>query len=78
MNNTKTFISYHIATNQEILHSCQPGESFKTYSEAKQGITNKLNQIANNSTMSEDNKAYWTEKYTNAVIVESVCTYTVV
>lgn len=78
MENTKTFITYHIATNPEFINVHQASDSFKTYSQAKQAIVDKLAEIANNANMSWDNKVYWTKKYNNAVIVESVSTYTVV
>jgi hypothetical protein len=76
MNNTKEFIVYNVCIQPEFINTSV--SSHKTYSEAKQSIADKLTEIANDSNMRADNKVYWSEKYTNAIIVEYVGKYTVV
>jgi hypothetical protein len=76
MENTKEFISYNVVIYKEFIHNAD--SCHKTFSEAKQAIADKLVSIANNDKMTDDNKAYWSEKYNNAIIVESISKYTIV
>jgi hypothetical protein len=76
MENTKEFISYNVVISKEFIHNAD--SCHKTFSEAKQAIADKLVSIANNDKMTDDNKAYWSEKYNNAIIVESISKYTIV
>ncbi len=77
MENTKQFITYNVVLNSELaIHTSD--SQHKSYTEAKKAISDKLNQIANNPDMRQDNKEYWSNKYLNAVIVEQVSTYTVI
>ena len=71
---TKEFISYNVVISEFINHS---DSCHKTYSEAKQAIVDKLNELSNNSKMSKENKDYWIGKYSKAIIVESISKYTV-
>ena len=76
MSNTKDYVFYNVCLNPEFINTSD--STHKTYSEAKQAIADKIAEFKNNSTMSDDNKAYWINRYNNAIIVEYVAKYTVV
>lgn len=76
MNNTKTFITYNVCLYPECLHSSD--SRHKTYSEAKQALQDKIDEIYKNDRLTLELRQYWKEKCEQAVIVEEVSTYTVV